>query len=101
MYLKANQIVPKLGYTAKLKYGDGYMGWPSSAPFDKIIVTCGAPYIPNELVNQLKPKGRLVIPIGAGKDQEMLLIVKEEDGSITKSQLGVFSFVPMLKETAK
>ena len=101
LYLKANQIVPKLGYTAKLKYGDGYMGWPSSAPFDKIIVTCGAPYIPNELVNQLKPKGRLVIPIGAGKDQEMLLIVKEEDGSITKSQLGVFSFVPMLKETAK
>ena len=101
LYLKANQIVPKLGYTAKLKYGDGYMGWPSSAPFDKIIVTCGAPYIANELVNQLKPKGRLVIPIGAGKDQEMLLIVKEEDGSITKSQLGVFSFVPMLKETAK
>lgn len=101
LYLKANQIVPKLGYTAKLKYGDGYMGWPSSAPFDKIIVTCGAPYIPNELVNQLKPKGRLVIPIGAGKDQEMLLIVKEEDDSITKSQLGVFSFVPMLKETAK
>ena len=69
LYLKANQIVPKLGYTAKLKYGDGYMGWPSSAPFDKIIVTCCAPYIPNELVNQLKPKGRLVIPIGAGKDQ--------------------------------
>ena len=101
LYLKANQIVPKLGFTAKLKYGDGYMGWPSSAPFDKIIVTCGAPYITNELVNQLKPKGRLVIPIGAGKDQEMLLIVKEEDGSITKSQLGVFSFVPMLKETAK
>ncbi len=101
LYLKANQIVPKLGYTAKLKYGDGYIGWPSFAPFDKIIVTCGAPYIPDELVNQLKPKGRMVIPIGAGKDQEMLLIVKEEDGSITKSQLGVFSFVPMLKETAK
>lgn len=101
LYLKANQIVPKLGYNAKLKYGDGYKGWPSFAPFDKIIVTCGAPFIPEALVEQLKPGGRLVIPIGAGKDQEMLLICKAADGSLKQEKRGVFSFVPMLNETAK
>ncbi len=101
LYLKSNQIIPKLGYTAKLKYGDGYEGWPTYAPFDGIIVTCGAPFIPEALVQQLKPNGRMVIPIGSGKDQEMLLIVKEEDGSLTQKKLGVFSFVPMLKEKAK
>ncbi len=101
LFLKANQIVPKLGYIAKLKYGDGYLGWPSFAPFDKIIVTCGAPYIPENLVDQLKPGGRMVIPIGEGKDQEMLLILKNEAGKIEQKKLGVFSFVPMLKETAK
>lgn len=101
LYLKANQILPKLGYSPKLKYGDGYLGWPSYAPFNKIIVTCGAPYIPEDLLSQLKPMGRLVIPIGAGKDQEMLLITKAEDGTLTQKTLGVFSFVPMLKETVK
>ncbi len=101
LYLKANRIVPELGYTAKLKYGDGYKGWPSYAPFDKIIVTCGAPYLPEDLLEQLKPGGTMVIPIGAGKEQEMLLIKKDQDGILTKSMLGVFSFVPMLKETAK
>jgi len=101
LYLKANQIVPKLGYIAKLKYGDGYIGWPSFAPFDKIIVTCGAPYIPEKLVEQLKPGGRMVIPIGEGKEQEMLLITRSLEGKIEQKKLGVFSFVPMLKETAK
>lgn len=101
LYLKANQIVPKLGFTAKLKYGDGYEGWPSYAPFDAVIVTCGAPFIPEALVEQLKPNGRLVIPIGEGKDQEMLLIVKQENGELTQKKLGVFSFVPMLKEKAR
>lgn len=101
LYLKTNQLIPKMGYTPKLKYGDGYKGWPTYGPFDKIIVTCGAPYLPMDLVEQLKPNGRLVIPIGEGKEQEMLLIIKQEDGSYTQEKLGVFSFVPMLKETAK
>lgn len=101
LYLKANQIVPKLGFTAKLKYGDGYKGWPSYAPFDKIIVTCGAPFIPEDLVKQLKIGGRLIIPVGAGKDQEMMLIIREDETTLSQQKLGVFSFVPMLKETAK
>lgn len=101
LYLKANRIVPELGYNARIKYGDGYKGWPGYAPFDKIIVTCGAPFIPAALMEQLKIGGRMVIPIGAGKDQEMLLIVKQPDGSLEERKLGVFSFVPMLKETAR
>jgi protein-L-isoaspartate(D-aspartate) O-methyltransferase len=101
LYLKANKIVPALGYNAKLKYGDGYKGWPTYAPFDKIIVTCGAPFIPEDLISQLKNGGRMVIPIGEGKTQEMLLIRKQIDGTIEQEKLGVFSFVPMLKETAK
>ena len=101
LYLKANQIVPKLGYNARLRFGDGYKGWPSFAPFNKIIVTCGAPSIPEDLVEQLSIGGRMVIPIGAGKDQEMLLIQKKVDGTTVSEKLGVFSFVPMLKEIAK
>lgn len=101
LYLKASQIIRKLGYTPKLKYGDGYKGWPTFGPFDKIIVTCGAPFIPEELTNQLKIGGRLVIPLGAGKEQEMMQLDKLEEGKFNEEKLGVFSFVPMLKETAK
>jgi protein-L-isoaspartate(D-aspartate) O-methyltransferase len=101
LFLKANRLVPKLGYTAKLKYGDGYKGWPSFSPFDKMIVTCGAPFVPPALMEQLKIGGRLVIPIGEGKEQEMKLIVKTGATTFDEKHLGVFSFVPMLKETAK
>lgn len=101
LFLKASQILQKLQYTPKVKFGDGYKGWPSFAPFDKIIITCGAPFIPQDLIDQLKVGGLMVIPLGEGKNQEMLLIRKEADGTLTKKQMGVFSFVPMLKETAK
>lgn len=101
LYLKATQIIRKLGYTPKLRYGDGYKGWPTFGPFDKIIVTCGAPFIPEDLLKQMKVGGRMVIPLGAGKDQEMMLIIKEGEREFSQKKLGVFSFVPMLKETAK
>ena len=101
LFLKANRIVPELGYSAKIKYGDGYKGWPSYAPFDKIIVTCGAPFLPQDLLDQMAVGGRMVIPIGEGKDQEMRLIIKKEDGTFSDEYHGVFSFVPMLKETAR
>ena len=101
LFLKANRLVPKLGYNAKIKYGDGYKGWPSFSPFDKMIVTCGAPFVPPALIEQLKIGGRLVIPIGEGKEQEMKLIVKTGAASFEEKHFGVFSFVPMLKETAK
>ncbi len=57
LYLKSKQIIPKLNFNPKLKYGDGYVGWPTYAPFDKIIVTCGAPFIPEDLKTQLKVGG--------------------------------------------
>lgn len=101
LYLKTMQIIPKLSYTPKMKFGDGYKGWPAFAPFDKIIITCGAPYIPELLVEQLKPGGRMVIPLGEGKVQEMILLTKSETNEISQKSFGKFSFVPMLKETAK
>lgn len=76
--------------------GDGFKGLPGYAPFDKIIVTCGAPYIPEQLVDQLKIGGIMVVPIGEGDEQIMYRITKTKDG-ITQEQFGNFSFVPMLE----
>ncbi len=89
------QNMRKLGYTFTMKYGDGFAGLPSFAPFDRIIVTAGAPNIPPKLVEQLKNGGRMVIPVGEG-DQKMLLLTKDEHGAIEVSDYGDFRFVPML-----
>jgi len=101
LYLKTKPLLTKLGYRPTLKFGDGYAGWPTYGPFDKIIITCGAPLIPEKLVEQLKPGGRMIIPVGEGDDQEMILIIKKMDGECDIYRKGVFSFVPMLKNTAK
>ncbi len=77
-------------------YGDGYQGLPTYAPFDKCIVTAGAPFVPPKLVEQLKPGGILVIPVGDDGRQKMRRIRKGADGSVTEEDLGNFSFVPML-----
>jgi len=100
LFLKSKPVLEFLKFNPKLKFGDGYLGWPSFAPFDKIIVTCGAAHIPSLLVDQLQIGGRMVIPVGEGKNQEMILLQKTQEG-IEQSQFGVFSFVPMLKETVK
>ncbi|MBI3135220.1 MAG: protein-L-isoaspartate(D-aspartate) O-methyltransferase [Bacteroidetes bacterium] len=100
LFMKCQPIFDHFRFNPKLKFGDGYKGWPAFAPFDKIIITCGAPSVPQDLVNQLASGGRMVIPVGEGKNQEMLLIQKEGD-TVTSRKLGVFSFVPMLKDTAK
>lgn len=78
-------------------YGDGFEGLPSYAPFDKIIITCGAPFIPPKLVAQLKPGGLMVIPVGEDGKQKMLRVTKNADGSVTEDVMGDFSFVPMLE----
>lgn len=78
-------------------YGDGYQGLPTYAPFDKVIVTAAAPYIPEKLVEQLKPGGIMVIPVGDDNSQKMLRIRKDAEGKITQEELGDFSFVPMLE----
>ncbi len=86
----------KLGYTPKGFYGDGYKGAPAFAPFDRILVTAGAPFIPEALCEQLKPGGRLVIPVGAGSSQIMTLIEKNTESELIKSEFDSFRFVPLL-----
>jgi protein-L-isoaspartate(D-aspartate) O-methyltransferase len=78
-------------------YGDGYQGLPTYAPFDKIIVTAAAPAIPDKLVDQLKPGGKMVIPVGEGKIQQMMRINKDASGQIHEEIFDDFSFVPMLQ----
>ncbi len=78
-------------------YGDGYLGLPTYAPFDKIIVTAAAPAVPGKLVEQLKPGGKMVVPIGEGRVQQMFRILKDESGNIREEIFDDFSFVPMLQ----
>lgn len=101
LYLKTRPLLDKLGYTAKLFYGDGYKGQETYAPYDGILITCGAPFVPEALVNQLKPGGVMVIPLGEGDTQIMTRIHKDEHGTISEEKFGKFSFVPMLEKTAK
>lgn len=80
-------------------YGDGYLGLPRFAPFDKILITAAAPEIPEELINQLKPGGIMVIPLNVGAIQKMIKILKMDDGTLKKEIFGTFRFVPMLRGT--
>ncbi|QCX41074.1 protein-L-isoaspartate(D-aspartate) O-methyltransferase [Aureibaculum algae] len=101
LFEKTKKFLPKVGYVAKkLKYGDGYKGWPEFAPFDKIIVTAGAPFVPKPLLSQLKIGGRLVIPVGDDV-QVMTLFIRNSEKEFEKHEFGDFRFVPMLKESAK
>ncbi len=101
LHIKAKAIVDRLGYTARLSFGDGYKGLPTFAPFDKIIITCGAPEIPLELLKQLKIGGMMIIPVGAGEQQMMKQIIKTAEDDFSEEDLGVFSFVPMLEDRVK
>jgi protein-L-isoaspartate(D-aspartate) O-methyltransferase len=78
-------------------YGDGYLGLPSFGPFDKVIVTAAAPFIPEKLVEQLKPGGIMVIPVGDDAGQKMLRITKDANGNVFEEEMGDFIFVPMLE----
>jgi protein-L-isoaspartate(D-aspartate) O-methyltransferase len=83
--------------TIKRFYGDGFAGLPTYGPFDKIIITAGAPKIPDQLVAQLKIGGIMIIPLGENEQQQMLRLTKLEDGSLKEEHYGSFSFVPMLE----
>jgi protein-L-isoaspartate(D-aspartate) O-methyltransferase len=78
-------------------FGDGFEGLPSFSPFDKILITCGAPFVPPKLLEQLRPGGIMVIPVGEGDKQNMLRITKDSEGNIREENMGHFSFVPMLQ----
>ncbi len=98
LFQKTKEFLPKIGYNCKFFYGDGYKGLPALAPFDKIIITCGAPEIPTALIKQLKIGGKLVAPIGGGDIQEMQLLDKISDKENRITTHGKFSFVPMLSD---
>ena len=98
LYTKAKKFLPKVGYVPKkLEFGDGYLGMPEYAPFDSIIVTAGAPYLPKALLGQLKIGGKLVIPIGDNV-QVMTVFTRTSEKKFEKLEYGDFRFVPMLKE---
>jgi protein-L-isoaspartate(D-aspartate) O-methyltransferase len=101
LYSKAVKFIPSVGYIVKLFYGDGYKGLPAFAPFDKIIVTAGAPYVPDALIEQLRPGGILVIPVGAGDVQIMTTVTKISESEFKKHEHGTFRFVPLLGNKAK
>ena len=96
LFQKTKEFLPELGYNCNFYYGDGYKGLEQFAPFDKIIVTCGAPTIPEDLIKQLKIGGRMVAPIGKGDVQVMNLIEKISETKTKITTHGEFSFVPMI-----
>jgi protein-L-isoaspartate(D-aspartate) O-methyltransferase len=101
LYTKAKKFLPEVGYVPKkLVFGDGYLGLPEFAPFDKILVTAGAPFIPKALLSQLKIGGKLVIPVGKGI-QVMTVIERKGQNKFEKHEYGDFRFVPLLKDSNK
>ena len=98
LFKKTSLFLPKLGYNPRrFIFGDGYKGLPEQAPFDKIIVTAGAPFVPKPLLSQLKIGGRLLIPLG-DKTQIMTLFIRTSKKEFEKHELGDFAFVPMLQK---
>jgi protein-L-isoaspartate(D-aspartate) O-methyltransferase len=98
LFKKTSLFLPKIGYRPKkFIFGDGYKGLPEKAPYDKIIVTAGAPYIPKALLSQLKVGGMLLIPVG-DKTQIMTLLIRKSPKEFEKHELGDFAFVPMLEK---
>jgi len=92
-----------LGYAnVTVRTGDGYAGWPEKAPFDAILVTCGAPEVPPPLIEQLATGGRLIMPVGPGDGvQSLLCLEKRSDGNIERSDLGAVRFVPLRRGEPK
>lgn len=100
LYEQARYILDRCGYKVRCIYGDGYQGAPAFAPFDRIIVTCGAPDVPEGLLDQLTPGGIMVVPVG-DEDQRMKVVTKDEYGGISTKDHGSFHFVPMLNKRSK
>lgn len=101
LYLNAKSLLEEMGYHPSFHFGDGYKGLPGYSPFDRIIVTAGAPTIPDELVDQLAVGGRMVIPVGDENGQVMTLVEKISSTEVRKTTHGNFIFVPLLKGVEK
>ena len=100
LYLTTKRRLTDMHYRANLFHGDGYKGLPVDAPFQKVIVTCGAPEVPQALVDQLGDAGILVIPVGGGAGQSMHTLTRTKEGMESKEH-GAFSFVPMVENKVR
>ncbi|MDN3688457.1 protein-L-isoaspartate(D-aspartate) O-methyltransferase [Cyclobacterium jeungdonense] len=96
LYERTRRFLPKIGVKVQHYQGDGSLGLPEKAPFDKIIVTAGAPVVPKALLEQLAIGGTLVIPVGDRKSQQMLRLTRQSDKKILRETFDNFSFVPLL-----
>ncbi|NVN94701.1 MAG: protein-L-isoaspartate(D-aspartate) O-methyltransferase [Bacteroidetes bacterium] len=99
LYQRTKAFLPTIGYNPRMFYGDGYAGLPAFAPFDKIIVTAGAPFIPEALIQQLKVGGILIVPVGEDV-QTMISVIKISETQIEQTEHGTFRFVPLLEDKA-
>lgn len=100
LFLRARTLLNELEYDVEFFYGDGFKGVPSYAPFDRILITAAAPEVPQELIDQLRTGGIMVIPVGSSSGQKMLRIKKTGENVFERSEHGSFIFVPMLKGKA-
>lgn len=100
LYNRTIQVLPHLGYHAQFFFGDGSKGIAEHAPYDKIIVTAGAPLVPQILLKQLKIGGILVIPVGDEKEQKMITVIRVAENDFDKIILDTFRFVPLLGDQA-
>ena len=96
LFVTTSELLKRLEYRPQLFYGDGYLGLPTYSPFDKIIVTAGAPFIPEALKSQLKTGGRMVVPVG-NKSQKMSLLKRISETRFELTEHGNFLFVPLLQ----
>ncbi|MFM7643598.1 MAG: protein-L-isoaspartate(D-aspartate) O-methyltransferase [Sphingomonadales bacterium] len=101
LHLKAKQMLDFFKFNPSLFFGDGYKGNRVYAPYDRILVTCGAPDLPQTLLDQLKIGGIMIIPVGEGAEQKMLRIQKTDASNYSTQEFGTFKFVPMLERTVK
>lgn len=94
---RSQDLLGRLGYAnITVRQGDGYKGWPEHAPFDRIILTAAPPEIPQALIDQLKPGGRMVAPVGSGDRQELVVLEKSPSGAVRRRTVLPVRFVPMV-----
>ena len=97
---RAETALQRLGFThVKVRCGDGHLGWPEAAPFDAIIVTCAPEEVPRALVDQLKPGGRMIIPVGSQWGNQELVLLRKTPAGLEKRAVLPVRFVPMLRGT--
>ncbi len=99
LFIKSQSILRELGYKPHFFYGDGFLGKESYGPYDRILVTAGASAVPDPLLQQLKPGGIMVVPVGGENGQVMIRIIRKGEQDFERTEHGYFAFVPLLKGT--